>query len=177
MSEWQQDNTDSAHDFNRVVWAVIKEQCGGGVLHSCENRSSEIAKLLDVSCGIDYLQELPDDLGLRGIAVRIQWVDLVGYDTFTIRARRPSGADTEMKKRLKADRGCVQPYLTVHAYIKKPKGVGDLVQVFVCKTAELYACVEAGKYITRTNPVDGVEFIAVEVSDIAGCWTYRKNVI
>lgn len=175
MSEWQQDNIDSARDFKRVVWDVIKEQCGGGVLHCCENNSSEIAQLLDVSCGIDYLQELPDNLGLRGIAVRIQWVDLVGYDTFTIRASRPSGSETEMNKRLQVDRGTIKPYLTVQAYIKKPRGVGDLVKVFVCKTSELYVCVEADKYITQTNPVDGVRFIAVDVSDIAGCRAYHNG--
>ena len=173
MSEWQQDNIDSAHDFKRVVWDVIKTQCGGGVLHSCENNVSKVAELLDVNCGIDYLQEL--SCGLRGIAVRIQWVDLVGYDTFTIRASRPSGSETEMNKRLQFDRGTIKPYLTVQAYIKKPRGVGDLVKVFVCKTSELYVCVESGKYITQTNPVDGVRFIAVDVSDIAGCWAYRAG--
>jgi hypothetical protein len=173
MSEWQQDNIDSAHDFKRVVWDVIKTQCGGGVLHSCENNVSKVAELLDVSCGIDYLQEL--SCGLRGIAVRIQWVDLEDYDTFTIRASRPSGSETEMNKRLQDDRGCIKPYLTVQAYIKKPRGVGDLVKVFVCKTSELYASVKAEKYTTRMNPVDGVKFNVVEVSDIAGCWAYRAD--
>ena len=173
MSEWQQDKIDSAHDFKRVVWDVINLKCGGGILHDCENEKSEVSKLLDVRCGIDYLQELP--CGLRGIAVRIQWVKLLGYETFTIRSNRPSGSETEMNKRLQVNPGYIKPYLTVQAYIKNPRGFGDLVQVFVCKTSELYACVEAQKYTTRTNPKDGVEFIVVDVSNIDDCWAYRAD--
>lgn len=171
MLAWQIDGKESACDFDRVVWDAIRGKCAGGILHSCQDETSKHAQLLDRHSGIDYLQELPG--GLRGIAVRLQWVDR-SFPTYTIRSRRPSGVVTEMAKRLNSNQGFLYPHLTVQAYIAKPRGIGALLQAYVCKTTALYECVRDGKVRMQTNPIDGVEFAVVDVADITDCWAWKN---
>lgn len=171
QSECKKNMNAANSDFLRVVWPAIKFICDGGELHSCESDTSPVLDLLDKFSGIDWVQHLPG--GVRGIAARVQWVDSA-FPTYTIRCKTQSGNATEMEKRLKTDRGFFYPHMTVQAYIAKPRGSGQLLQVYVCETTALYDCVRSGNMQTKANPFDGNVFAIVDVADIKKCWTWNK---
>ena len=77
-------------------------------------RPGELAQVLDMRCGIDYLLVTAD--GVRGIASRIQHGHC--WRTFTVRASKTNGATTEYEKRSVALlHDFIYPYWTVQAYI------------------------------------------------------------
>jgi len=137
--------SDAAYDFNRVVWPAISEGLGGGYVIPVEMTSmKEWAKQLDLLAGIDLWQVVDNEMGLRGIASRVQWKDSDSYcSTFTIRETGPGGraSNTEWQKRQYAlvcrDNGIISPYYTVHAYLWKPKREGSLIAVGVVETSRL----------------------------------------
>lgn len=142
--EVAKDLSDSAHDFLRVVWPVIKEYCREGQLKPVESVAPrEFERQLDCYSGIDAWQVV-DDVGIRGISSRVQWYPDGSYwPTFTIRKSRHNGTTTELEKRLAAlhDRrsGFIRPALIVHAYIKTPRRQGPLNYACMCYADDLFS--------------------------------------
>jgi len=170
------DLKDSTKDFLRVVWPTISKNCSEGVITVCEGGARNGLSILDIHSGIDFLQRLPG--GLRGIASRIQWVEKCPWNTYTVRSKRPSGNKTELEKRLNHS-GFLYPHLTVHAYVKKPRGAGELLVAHVCETKKLFSFIESKRNLITTNsnecgvwlqsnPSDDVEFLCVDASKVDG---------
>lgn len=162
MADWRTDLKDSAFEFQRVVWPVVRVACGGGELVPVESvTETGFAKQLDTQAGIDAWQ-IKSSSGLRGIASRIQWDDgrpSFPYCTFTIRKQRSSGAETEYEKRLRAIRerqGWLFPYFTVQAYLTQPKRFGDLLSVCVAKTEDVIDMI--ARDLCVTNRTDNALF-------------------
>lgn len=149
--EVARDLRDSAHDFRAVVWPAVQQFCGGGELIQTEAKDRELMRLCDVLAGIDAWQ-VRHNVGLRGIASRIQWCTPPlprSYRTFTIRKSRDSGALTEYQKRLRAlgdPEGWVYPHLTVQAYLELPRGKGSpLLAAGVARTADVIRMIRDGR--------------------------------
>ena len=93
--------SDSANDFNDIVWPVIKNWFGEGELISVQDVTDfRMAQLLDTCSGIDawYVETTK---GIRGIGSRVQWTEndhKKNYKTFTIRKELFSGGRTEYEK-------------------------------------------------------------------------------
>ena len=114
--------------------------------------NGEIAKILDIHCGIDYI--LKHKLGVRGIASRIQRGK--NWHTFTIRAKKATGNTTEYEKRITALKyNFIYPYYTMQAY-KTDKGFEGAI----CHTDELYQIIQNGG--CRTNKTDNAMFYIVD---------------
>lgn len=163
---WIDKLENSNRAFVNLVWPVIKKSCGDGDIKPVEIiKDNDIAKDLDVLCGIDIWQTIQDK-GSRGIASRVQFGDK-NWKTFTIRKKRLSGYKTEYQKRLEAINGSfIYPYLTCQAYVSK-----DETKLFGCavaKTTNIYKAIEDGKFIHRVNPEDLTGFIAVRFDDVIG---------
>lgn len=136
------DLSDSAYDFQRVVWPVVQRWLGGGEVRAVEAVAhSGFDKELDMLSGIDAWHVLKQEHAIRGIASRVQPTDRP-WDTFTIRMSRPSGVDTEYQKRLhalnNADRGFLLPHITTQAYVSKPSRYGELLSVAMIRTVVLF---------------------------------------
>lgn len=166
------------------VWPVIKGKCGGGQIKPVEIlEDNEIARELDVLCGIDVWQTV-DGEGARGIASRVQ-PSSKNWATFTVRRTRFSGAKTEYEKRLEAIKSggrFIYPYLTCQAYIDGE----ELIGVGLAKTAELYTVIErevergnvlharqkkAG-HCVWINETHNADFFCVRFDAVSGCWVY-----
>lgn len=161
------DLTRSARDFVEIVWPVIAPVCGGGRLEPVElQHDHRFARDLDVLAGVDAWQ-VSDGRGIRGIASRVQYGS--AWPSFTIRAARTSGAETELAKRLAAlnedDAGWLLPGLSAHAYLEAEGG--PLLVAYVCETRPLYRYLrDGGRRTRRTNPADGNEFLVVWIDDL-----------
>ena len=141
------DLSDSAFEFQRAVWPQIKKWMGGGELHPVEEVAHQgFNKQLDALAGIDAWH-IKHNYGIRGIASRVQWMDTTNprhkrFDTFSIRTKRPSGAETEFAKRMRIisdpDGGFLLPEFTVQAYMSEPKRAGELLSVSAVRTRSLY---------------------------------------
>lgn len=135
------DLSDSAFDFERVVWPVIRPWLGGGELRAVEAVVHDgFDKELDTLSGIDGWHILRGEHAIRGIASRVQWGN--AWDTFTIRMSRPNGVPTEYEKRLhalnNAERGFLLPHVTTQAYVADPAREGDLLSVALIRTTTLF---------------------------------------
>ena len=146
MSEFNSDMNWTAGLFQQNVWPRISELCGGGEMIAMEVNVDRLADSFDKYSGIDAWQVLPE-MGMRGIGSRIQRVndDVRPYDSFTVRARRFSGAKTEFAKRVQAiesNRGYLYPYLTVQAYVRERDN--ELLSAAVCRTEDLIRYINEG---------------------------------
>ena len=172
------DLSDSAHDFLRVVWPVIRPWCGGGELKPVEAVApEEFERQLDVLAGIDAWQ-IVEDTGIRGIASRVQWPkDWNGepgwWETFTVRKQRATGTKTEWEKRkdaLSGARGFIKPALLVQAYIRPPRREESLTYVCMCNADDLYALatdeMEGDAWYSEVNPQDGNIFAVFKVRSL-----------
>jgi len=155
--------TQSAQDFQEIVWPRIAPWCGGGQLIPVESVTAQrMAKMLDLLAGIDAWQ-VNNEHGVRGITSRVQW----GYphNSFTVRARTPRGNPTELEKRLAAldspQSGWLFPALTCQAYLDRPGG--RLLSVGLARTADV--CRQAHDKVRRGVPLlvspTGEEFMPV----------------
>lgn len=165
--EVSRDLTDSARDFETIVWPEIKHWCRGGRLVQMEDPAAlGLAKDWDTLAGIDAWQVV-QDVGIRGIASRVQWSPKP-WHSFTVRTVRSSGYTTEMEKRLGAlreDAGWLFPALTVQAYLPA-RGRGPLLYACMARTMDLYTYVENHRPPTRVNPVDGNVFSVLWVDNL-----------
>ena len=129
--------SESAKDFENVVWPVIRDSLGGGRIVPVETVTDTIfAKEIDTLAGIDAWHILDNEMGMRGIASRVQWkrkegiyahgFGKIGYCTFTIRWETANGGKTEIHKRsyaIMSEPGEVlYPMWTVQAYLTEPEG-------------------------------------------------------
>lgn len=117
--------SQSAAAFRNHIWPIIGPRVGGGELIHVEAVTEKGFKNdLDSLAGIDAWQVI-HDLGIRGIASRVQPTDLLNngktWETFTIRSKVVSGHETEYAKRLRAVEhpgwGLLCPHLTIHSYM------------------------------------------------------------
>lgn len=131
-------------DMRRYKSEIIRI-LGASDLIACEGDESEVAKHLDISCGIDYLFVSRNSTLTYGIGCRMQDDGQFGkrYKTFTIRKERKSGHITEFEKRKAAiEKGGLYPYLTLHAYIDRTRDRID--RMALAKTAEIMDYIEKG---------------------------------
>lgn len=145
-----------ADDFKQTIYdfEYIRPQLQkimGGRIISVEG-TGELAQVLDMRCGIDYL--LVTSEGVRGIASRVQRGHC--WRTFTVRAAKTNGATTEYEKRSVAILNeYIYPYWTVQAYVND----GVAIVGFV-RTYDLY------KYIwehdVKTRHTDNARFYVVD---------------
>lgn len=156
-----------------LVWPVVRDKCGGGVIIPVETVSdSGFAAQLDMLAGIDAWQQLVDGVAgdvLRGIATRVQFERC--FPTFTVRRSLSSGRPTEYDKRRAAmnGRGYLYPHLTVQAYVSG----GSLVLVGVAETSSVIdACSEDR---VRTNRADNNTFYWIPFSTVSGAWWHPRE--
>lgn len=164
QAEVYSDANQSTADFIDLVAPVLQRPGWPtrGEIVSVEYLGERVAQLvsdrlrdvLDMNAGIDFIQ-VAENGCLRGIASRVQPCEKA-WDTFTIRARRVSGAKTELDKRTLAFgpnerwRGWIVPYFTIQAYVYAPpvRGIGlerSLLSVGVTMTRDLIEYVDANE--------------------------------
>jgi len=176
----QHDLSDSAFEFQRLVWPAIQSFCGGGDIVPVEAIEAEgFAKQLDVMSGIDVWQ-IHRDRGMRGIASRVQWDDgrpQFPYRTFTVRKRRFNGSDTEYAKRVRSLNvrgGWLYPHLTCQAYIGLPRRSGALLAAAVVKTQDLIEMIGDGR--CHVKPTSNADFWVVDWNDFLSSARFRRSI-
>ena len=133
--------SDSASDFQNIVWPVISQTplIGGGILRPVESvTTQDFAQELDLVAGIDAWQVIGQPVpSVRGIASRVQWG--TPYDSFSVRLSSRFGEPTEFQKRLYAlqnqSSGFIYPHITVQAYLDFRHG--NLISAAAIETARL----------------------------------------
>ncbi len=135
--------SQSAHDFQHIVWPIVNRFpiVGGGTLKPVEAVSEASFKdELDLLAGIDAWQIITNAPAIRGLASRVQWGPKP-YNTFSIRYQLPSGKPTEFSKRLTSirnkDNGHLFPHLTIQAYLDSQSG--NVLSCAAIKTEDLFA--------------------------------------
>lgn len=171
---------ESTVAMERHVWPIIGDHCGGGTLWRIEGDGSDDRAFspgkLDELAGIDFVQESAAGVPL-GLAARVQWVAPPPFETFTLRARVPSGRPTELDKRLAAyreDRHTpIWPEWTVQAYFDHAARA-RLLSVAVIQTVKVLDVIERGTegaaWSRRVNETDGAEFVFVRWAALRGAW-------
>lgn len=148
-------------DMGESMWFVdkarpiIRELLNGGETVRVEGLGDDVSRLLDMSCGIDYLHVYHDSGLVWGMASRVQRIPEGSrpYDTFTVRKARESGARTEHEKRVWAIvKGGLYPYLTMQAYTD-----GDeIASLGIARTVDVMDYVELGLADERHTGADKV---------------------
>ena len=116
---------------------IITKLIGGHTV-AVEGDKNQVCKILDLNCGIDYLQVYENGL-CSGIASRFQ--DYPNMRTFTVRKARESGAMTELQKREMAlEHGCIYPVWTMQGYVQH----GQIVGLGITNTRSLIWFVNKG---------------------------------
>ena len=162
-----------------LVWPRIAPWMRGGELIPVESTTAaSLQATFDTLAGIDAWHICHEQRAMRGIASRVQTIadGYEPYNTFTIRYRRSSGAETEFAKRLAAirdrDGGWLYPHLTCQAYIDQRKE--RLLSCAVVRTKDLYMYADdwldhgGEQACIRTNRADANEFIVVKWTSLKG---------
>ena len=165
MHNWEKDLNHSNKLFLNSVWPEIRDMCGGGSIKPVEIiHDNDIAKDLDILCGIDIWQTI-NGAGARGIASRVQArKNNNNWRTFTIRKSRNGNEETEYKKRkLAIDTGkFIYPYLTCQSYFADDR---DLIGCGVARTVDIFNAITDK---TPTRSFDNAVFYYVSYDDISG---------
>ena len=157
-SQVKKDMSNSSAVFKNYIWDVIKTE--GSTLKMVEDfeEQDSMRAKLDQLAGIDAWIIKPD--GIIGIANRTQWSEKP-WDSFTVRLKRDSGADTECKKRIKAifdsNELYLYPTITIQSYVTVTEGV---IRVGSIKTKTLFDAIRRGRY--KTNRTDNASFLYVD---------------
>jgi hypothetical protein len=160
---------DSAFDFHRVVLPFIRGWLPPGEFVRVEDAPRTRAlEVVDQVAGVDAWY-VSGSTRLQGIASRVQWGTKT-YESFTIRSWLPTGAPTELAKRLEAlrDHGehLVVPHFTVQAWVDRRR-TGRLLMVMMIPTEELFTfVVEHPEKVEHRRNGDGTEFIVVWAEDL-----------
>jgi hypothetical protein len=156
--DFYQNLSNSAWDFRRVVWPVVKKWVQAEDLFPVESVPGSGNDVVDLFAGVD--QWVLDGVGLRGIASRVQYPKgMNAFLSFTIRSRLPPGLPTELEKRLAAlehpSEGYVSPMFTVQAYVTVPR-TGELSYVCMARTKDIFEYVRENRsdLTAMTNPQD-----------------------
>lgn len=170
----------SAQDFRRHVWPIIKDTLGGGRLLTVEGNEYDDFKFsLDRVAGIDAWQVNENSSLMRGLACRVQVVEKP-FETLTVRKTSGSGF-TEYDKRLAAiNNGGIYPEITIQAYLSRYKK--ELLAVYICKTKDLIALCEKHPLAqVIRNKVDGNQFFSIHWKNFLNwglpIFVYGKSVI
>jgi hypothetical protein len=162
---------DSAFDFRRAVIPVLANWLPDGYFVGVEDAPDHPAvRVVDKVAGIDGWYVSAGATRLQGIASRVQY-GTEPYDSFTIRAKRRSGAPTELEKKLDAlqrqDQHFAVPHYTVQAWVERRR-TGRALHVLLVRTQDLFEFVVAhpDRVERRRNPADGTEFIVVWADDL-----------
>lgn len=163
-NNWNIDLNDSVKALSKITENILPKLISGKI-HCIENTDNEILVLLDRMSGIDYIRQ--DNNGLQGIAARVQWGK--AWNTFTIRAQRYTGSETELEKRLEQiEKGYFYPKFTLQAYFDNRKQ-NNLLSIAIIKTKDLYNLYKTKPFLFQNNKSDN-EFIFVK-------WTEINNLI
>lgn len=158
---WQKDLSDSVIALNKIK-NIITENLISGTIHTIEQSDNEILMKLDIKSGIDFIVEKEE--GLQGIASRVQWGK--AWDTFTIRAVRCTGSETELSKRLRQiDGGYFYPAYTMQAYFDNRES-NNLLSIGVVKTKDLYTLLKNKPHLFSKQKSDN-EFLFISFDDYA----------
>ena len=118
---------------------IIEELLNGWRIIPVEGEDNIICKILDMSCGIDYLMTSPKSNIVTGMASRVQYSK--NYRTFTVRKERESQSITEFDKRKDAILyGGLYPKYTMQAYIVN----NDIDGLAIIKTKDLIEFIKCG---------------------------------
>lgn len=165
------DMGNSTKQWMEIVWPHLGPKIGGGVYLPMEGVKSPLPMALDMQCGIDGIQ-LPLYGEPIAWATRVQKCSpsggfaTSGYDTFTIRSFRDSGAKTELEKRIEDTRDVdrtegprpLRSGLTGHAYIDDG---GNFLSCGVICTVDLNRYLRFGQRFIRSNRTNNAGFVYV----------------
>ena len=159
-NNWQVDLKDSIRALEKIKDTYLPKVISG-TIYTIEAQNNNILMLLDEKSGIDYIRE--NDIGLQGIAARVQW----GYawNTFTIRSERYTQTKTELQKRKEAiKKGYFYPAFTLQAYFDNRKD-NNLLSLGIIKTLDLYRFIEQYPEKINQNKSDN-NFIFIKWIDL-----------
>ena len=159
-NKWTKDLSDSVRALEGIRYDYLPRVISGKI-HNIEAVDNDILIKLDQMSGIDYIRE--NDIGLQGIAARVQWGH--NWDTFTIRSSRHTGTETELSKRKKAiAEGYFYPAFTLQAYFTN-RQENRLLSLGVVKTLDLYEFIIAYPELVEERESDN-KFLVVKWSDL-----------
>lgn len=146
---------------------VVKELLPDWQLKAIEGENNEICRMLDMSCGIDYLFYSQTKSQIYGVASRVQYGQ--NYRTFTVRKSRESGVITEYEKiKLAMYHKSIFPYCHIQAYITNERVTGlaivktvDLIHFIDCNLAEVKR--------TNADKIGQAEFYVCQWDKIKSC--------
>ena len=166
MEKWKRELEISASFNKRFVLPMVQEWLQSKI-ESVEDARADhrIIKLLDSFAGIDAIEVNPNK-GIRGIALRCQWISNVRFDSFSVRTVRASGANTEFGKRLFqliSNQGWLYPELTVQSYFQKTGKVRTekLLSIGMARTRDIFQFIQLGERVQRFTAQDGNQYTAV----------------
>lgn len=161
MDKWQEDLCDSSLAINSIKNTI--ENMLDAQIISLENKNNEIAQILDVYAGIDYL--VKTDNGLKGMATRVQYRN--AYNSFTVRLHRTTGTKTEQEKRINnINNNYIYPYYTLQAYFENKNNL-NLLSLAIINTEQLYnEILNNSKVVIRNNNKDNNKFNVIFWKDI-----------
>ena len=134
-----EDMKRSTENVNGAIKPIVEKLLSGWKLMQVEGKDDEVCKLLDMSCGVDYLLHSEKSGVILGLSSRVQYEE--NYRTFTVRKERESGALTEYEKRTQAmTSGGIYPYYTIQAYMKD----GEVKGLGITKTSDLIEYIKKG---------------------------------
>lgn len=136
MRDVGQDIRNSRNAFVNLVWPAIRDKWfDGAELEPVEGEADSLKYSMDTKAGIDYWS-VGD--GLVSIASRVQ-NRAIDYGTFTVRADRNNGTDTELQKRTRENSNDeLSPTWMVQAYIDAPwREHDDLGKVWIVESGEV----------------------------------------
>lgn len=120
---------------------IIKHLLNGGDILPVEGSDNEVCTMLDMTCGIDYFHVYQNGL-TWGIGSRMQYKCARGWNTFTVRMSRESGAKTEYEKRRFAiEHHGEYPFLSMQGYFDIDD---NLISLAIARTIDVLECVEKG---------------------------------
>jgi 1,4-alpha-glucan branching enzyme len=159
-NHWR-DDLDAAVTALESIRFTYLPRIISGEIHTIEKSDHHVLLLLDTKSGIDYLRENAE--GVQGIAARIQWGR--AWNTFTIRAKRHTGAETELAKRMRAiEEGYFYPAFTLQAYFNN-REENKLLSIGAIRTKDLYRFVQEHPEKVHANKSDNA-FLFVRWVDI-----------
>lgn len=129
---------------------IIARLLNGGVTVPVEGDDNQVCKILDMTCGTDYIHVYAERGLVVGVASRIQDMGK-NWRTFTVRKERDSGAKTEFEKRKYAiQKGGIYPLLTMQGYVVN----GKIDGIAIVKTVDLMRYVDEGHATIRHTGAD-----------------------
>lgn len=161
-NHWRDDLNDAVRALESIRHTYLPRVISGKI-HTIEKAQHHILLLLDTKSGIDYLRENSE--GVQGIAARVQWGR--AWNTFTIRAVRHTGTETQLQKTIRAiEEGYFYPAFTLQAYFNT-REENRLLSIGAIRTLDLYRFVQEHPEKVYSNKSDNA-FLFVRWDDLSG---------